>query len=166
MKMEKLNTDTSYAIIVATETELRKKPLGNLRYLYAPFEDTEYGGGSLTPKIARKIVSYYDGIPADSCEILFLVCDAGQSRSAALAAALLNAEGQDDIKSVWSNPRYNPNPLVYRLVLQVFGKRVSNAKIRRLVHINDKARKKQIKQRRRQQGGRGYGDDNYTQRWI
>lgn len=44
-------------------------------------------------------------------------CDAGQSRSAGVAAAILKYFTNDDTQ-IFDNPRYTPNRLCYRLVLQ------------------------------------------------
>lgn len=140
---EKVDVAASRAIIVANETPLRPGKLEGLDYIYAPFADVTRGEGQLTPQIARKIVSYYDGIP-DDCRKLYVVCDAGQSRSAALAAGLLKAEGQDDML-VWANPKYHPNPHVYRTICQAFGIRISDMQIKRLSHISEKALKQAIR---------------------
>jgi predicted protein tyrosine phosphatase len=55
-----------------------------------------------------------------SCEPAAVIvhCEAGISRSAATAAALSKHYNGDD-SWVWSAPRYNPNKLVYRVLLDV-----------------------------------------------
>lgn len=138
---------TACAIIVASETPLRPQILGQLDYLYAPFADVTQGEGILTPQTARKIAVYFDDL-TETCERLFICCDAGESRSAAVAAALLRAEGRDDKKLIWCKAKYHPNPHVYRTLCQVYGIRISALEIRRLVRINKKALKKSISQSR------------------
>lgn len=145
----KVDVATSRAIIVANETPLRPSKLGNLNYIYAPFADVTQGEGKLTSKTARKIASYYDDISEDEdVELLYVVCDAGQSRSPSVAACLLKLEGQDDKKSIWANPQYNPNPYVYKTMSLAFGLRITDRRLRRLVHINKKALKKAIQKQK------------------
>lgn len=51
---------------------------------------------------------------------LFICCRMGQSRSPAIAAAILSAVGAtDDI--IFDNPYYQPNMLVYEMVCKAFG---------------------------------------------
>lgn len=53
-----------------------------------------------------------------SDDVLLIVhCDAGQSRSAGVAAAILKATTGDD-SEIFDKPRFIPNMLVYRTVLQ------------------------------------------------
>jgi len=57
-----------------------------------------------------------------SCEpeAVIVHCEAGISRSAATAAALAKHYNGDD-RVFWMMPRYNPNKLVYRVLLDVLG---------------------------------------------
>ncbi len=143
LEEKRIDVAASRAIIVASETPLRPKKLGSLNYIYAPFDDVTQGEGKLTPQLAHRIVSYYDDISED-CEMLFVVCDAGQSRSAAIAAAILKVEGQDNIEPIWANPKYQPNPHVYRTMCQAFGIQISNLALKRLSGINTKAYRQAI----------------------
>jgi len=52
-------------------------------------------------------------------DVLIIHCTAGVSRSAAVAAAVLAGCGADD-GVIWNDPRYQPNPLVYRVVRAAF----------------------------------------------
>ena len=51
---------------------------------------------------------------------LYICCDSGESRSPAIAAALLTAAGLPD-EVIWRNPFYSPNILVYRRICAAFG---------------------------------------------
>ena len=42
---------------------------------------------------------------------LFVTCEAGESRSAAIAAAIISCTGSDEY--IWNSPDYSPNKLVY-----------------------------------------------------
>lgn len=61
---------------------------------------------------ALEIVTFLRAHP--EVDRLVIHCDAGLSRSPAIAAAIARADGQDD--SLWFE-RYRPNPRVYRLLL-------------------------------------------------
>ncbi len=49
-----------------------------------------------------------------SANDLFLCCDSGESRSAAIAAAILLAQGQSDLH-IWSSAEYHPNEYVFKI---------------------------------------------------
>jgi predicted protein tyrosine phosphatase len=51
-------------------------------------------------------------------EMVVVHCEAGISRSAAVAAALSKHYNGDD-SGLWTSPRYNPNKLVYNVLLDV-----------------------------------------------
>lgn len=55
---------------------------------------------------------------------LYICCDSGESRSAALEAAILRCFGENEMK-IWNDPKYHPNPLVYRIQCAAFGRPVS-----------------------------------------
>ena len=74
---------------------------------------------------------------------IYICCDSGESRSTAMAAAILRYYGKSD-KVIWTNPRYHPNLLVYEEQLRAFGKKVSKLRLRYLKYINNQALKKAI----------------------
>ena len=51
---------------------------------------------------------------------VFISCDAGESRSPAVAAGLLVLLGKDD-SYIWESDDYRPNTLVFRLLLEMAG---------------------------------------------
>jgi predicted protein tyrosine phosphatase len=51
---------------------------------------------------------------------LLINCDAGVSRSAAVGAALLRINGEDD-SHIWNSSYHYPNEYVYKLLLEVAG---------------------------------------------
>ena len=69
------------------------------------------------PIHAELIYEFFRSIP-DGAD-LFVCCDAGESRSAAIAAALKVAQGESDAE-IWNSPEYHPNPLVYRTCRETF----------------------------------------------
>ena len=53
----------------------------------------------------------------DSCEVIICQCEHGQSRSAAVAAAILEYKNKSGI-TVFADDRYYPNKVVFRKVLK------------------------------------------------
>lgn len=51
---------------------------------------------------------------------VFICCDSGESRSAAIAAALKKYQGEPD-SYIWNSKEYHPNTLVYEICCDVFG---------------------------------------------
>lgn len=76
-------------------------------------------------------------------ERLYVCCDSGESRSTAMAAAILRCFGKSD-KEIWSNPYFHPNLLVYREQIRAFGIKVSSLKLKYLKYINNRALKMAI----------------------
>ena len=89
---------------------------------------------------AKRITQFISGLPADITD-LFIACDAGCSRSPAIAAALLRASGRSD-KTIWGNPRYYPNPLVYERVCKALGLFTPKMMISYKVRVNRMAYQK------------------------
>jgi len=57
-------------------------------------------------------------------EQLYICCDSGESRSAAIAAATYMNLGFSD-KSIWKNCKYHPNKLVYKVMCMEYGIKIS-----------------------------------------
>ena len=69
------------------------------------------------PVHAELILEFFRSLP-DGAD-LFVCCDAGESRSAAIAAALKRLQGEDD-SELWSSGDYIPNRLVYDICCRTF----------------------------------------------
>ena len=66
---------------------------------------------------------------------LFVSCEAGMSRSPAIAAAIILALGGDDMV-IWNNTAYSPNGYVYRMVLKAFGLDASGAEEKVAINLD------------------------------
>lgn len=88
-------------------------------------------------KIADKIADFVKNLPKE-LDSLFVCCDSGESRSTAFAAAISRYNGLDE-SSIWRNPHYHPNPLVYSLLCNALGVEVSREEIENKLQINRKA---------------------------
>ena len=78
---------------------------------------------------------------------IYVCCDSGESRSAAMAAAIMRYYGKSD-KEIWTNPHYHPNLLVYKEQLYAFGIKVSKLRLSYLKYINNRALKKAINRKK------------------
>lgn len=84
----------------------------------------------------------------DNIADLFFCCDSGESRSPALATAYMRYFGMDEM-SIWRNPRYHPNSLVYKFQCKALGKPISAIGLKYRTYISKQALKKAIKRARK-----------------
>ena len=73
---------------------------------------------SITDKQVAEIVEFYNSVK-DSVDLLICQCEHGQSRSAAIAAAIMEYESRKGI-DVFVNDWYYPNKSLFRKVLKHF----------------------------------------------
>lgn len=83
------------------------------------FDDVNRGEqGCITEEDAEKIVKFVRRIK-DKVDTVIVHCEAGQSRSAGVAAAILKYyTGHDE--QIYNDPKYTPNSTCYRRVLEAF----------------------------------------------
>ena len=83
------------------------------------FDDVESGEENcITDADAEKIVTFVNRI-SDKADLLIVHCEAGVSRSAGVAAAIMKFIYDDDTP-VFDSPIYYPNMTCYRKVLNAF----------------------------------------------
>ena len=70
-----------------------------------------------TESQASHVAEFYRDLVREGVETLIVQCEHGQSRSAAVAAAIREYENKDGI-SVFADDRYWPNKLVFRMTLK------------------------------------------------
>ena len=75
---------------------------------------------SITDEQVEQIVCFYNSVK-DSAEVLICQCEHGQSRSAAIAAAIKEFESRSGIV-IFSNDHYYPNKSIYRKTINVMRK--------------------------------------------
>ena len=97
--------------------------------------------------VARRPDAFNDRLAADVAEFLndcdpvrstLFCCDAGQSRSPALAAAFINYLGYPDDR-IWDDPHLAPNTLVYQVMMRAFGMPVSDQEAQALSERSEQA---------------------------
>lgn len=103
--------DKEYNEIKFTENNVSKA-------LFLRFEDTVDPDSdfAITTKDADEIAKFVKNLDKDIKQII-VQCEAGVSRSAGVAAAILKHYSGDD-SQIYNNPRYVPNSLCYRKVLE------------------------------------------------
>ena len=96
--------------------------------------------GAMQPQHADTILSFLYSLDSSITRItdLFICCDGGDSRSPAIAAAILRLLGKDD-RAVWENPFYTPNILVYYRMCRASGISVSWEEVLKLRQLNEEA---------------------------
>ena len=78
---------------------------------------------------------------------LYVLCDAGQSRSTAIAAAINLRYNLTD-NMIWDNPKYSPNKLVYTKMIKAFNIDLTEKQIDEKVKRNELALRKTINMNR------------------
>lgn len=122
-------TDTTVDYILCS-SEMAFETSGSKNVLFLHFFDTEEENGymSFQNKDAESIASFLSRPDANSD--LFVCCDSGESRSPAIAAAVLLAVGKTD-RDVWENTNYHPNKLVFRKMCRALGVDLSEEAIQK-----------------------------------
>lgn len=136
--------DPALDFLFCTSEDYLPKPLP-ANVLTLEFRDTvaETAPGAFSPQLAARTAAFLRR--PEARPELFVCCDCGVSRSAALAAAILRAEGGDEF-TVWQDPHYLPNPLVYRLMCAALGSSVSEDKLNDRLRCSAAARKRAMQQ--------------------
>lgn len=87
--------------------------------LFLCFDDIEYEkekGIFMSENDAKKIVAFIKRCQERGIQEIWVHCDAGISRSAGVAAAIMKYLNNDD-SLIFNNPKYCPNMYCYRLTL-------------------------------------------------
>lgn len=112
-----IQDDCGY-IIVSSEHEYEFL-YGRSNVLVLHFADTEVASrfDAISTDDADRIIEFAAACPYED---IFVSCDAGESRSPAIAAALIRISGNDD-SYIWNSREYWPNQLVYQTILNRAG---------------------------------------------
>ncbi len=101
--------------------------------------------GSFKLQQAQAIARFVESHNAASR--LFVCCDGGVSRSAAVAAAIMYASTGND-EAFWLNSSFRPNPLVYSLTREALGFPCEENSLQVKIARNEDALKRKIESRR------------------
>lgn len=75
---------------------------------------------------------------------LYVCCDSGESRSTAIAAAIMQYCNRDD-KIIWKNPFYHPNVLVYKILCCNLGVFMPGLRVAFRKYLNERAFRRALK---------------------
>ena len=100
-------------------------------------------GRAFDEQKAGEIRAFFDSL-GDSVDVLYVCCDYGESRSAAIAAVLRRYTDTDEMR-IWRDPTYHPNLLVYKTLCGAFGLRTGRLGLLRRVRISRRAFRQAVK---------------------
>lgn len=123
--------------IISSASEIDAEKVRCIPYVFRQYEDLDYAcpGRSFSKTDAAVFADFVKNLEV---EILYCCCDAGESRSPAVAAAVMRYFGLDDMQ-VWENPHYHPNLLVFAMLADALGAEVSDEEKDYRFYINRKA---------------------------
>lgn len=136
----KLNENKNIKVVAATSSGNDYKQIKNK--LLLNYDDSLIGNNIFTDDHAKKIIKFVKKVKQN--EILYCLCDAGQSRSAAVAASLMLEYNGNDME-IWENCKYYPNILIYKTMCKNLNINILEAEIQEKVKINQEALKNLIK---------------------
>ena len=124
--------------IISSASKIDTAKLYGFSYVFRQYEDLDYEcpGRSFSLEDAKAFADYAKEL-AD-VDTLYCCCDAGQSRSPAVAAAVMRYFGLDDMQ-IWENPHYHPNMLVFEMLAGALGAAVSDEEKDFRFYTNQKA---------------------------
>lgn len=128
------------AAILCTTRKVEKEQLKGCKAIIIPFEDVQEGPYAMKLSQAHRITAFVNEVLEEGIyNRLYVSCDYGQSRSAAVSAAIVEYVGGNSAVVVFRNPKFSPNVHVYKTMCQAMGLRFSNAKMRHLIKENKRA---------------------------
>lgn len=124
--------------IISSAWEIDAAKLRGIPYVFRQYEDLDYEcpGRSFSPENAKAFADYVKGL-AD-VDTLYCCCDAGESRSPAVAAAVMRYFGLD-AASIWHDAHYHPNMLVFTMLMDAFDLTICDEEKDMLLYTNQKA---------------------------
>lgn len=103
--------------------------------LFLQFDDSEkVNEGGMSKEQADKIAEFVSNIRHKEYT-LYVHCDAGVSRSAGVASAIMYCVNGDD-SEIFDNGKYVPNMLCYRQVIKAFGKLINESEVNEKLNRN------------------------------
>ena len=145
--LDSLNKEKTAAILCSSyEIDVKKlEKFPNKLVLY--FDDVcEVRNNAFNKDIATKIKLFVSNLSSEITD-MYICCDSGESRSSAICAALMKLQKQDEM-TIWKNPYYHPNILVYKLLCNELGIKVSRLGLMYREYINKNALRKKINKNR------------------
>ena len=159
-----LDNSTMDFILCVSKDNLSKPLPSNVMQL--DFGDTVDADdpAAFSAQLAAEVASFLRR--PDARPKLFVCCDCGVSRSAALAAAIRCADGNPYFRNpdlaIWLDPNYMPNPLVYRLMRQALDAPIAEDALNTRMTLNATARREVLSRNTTQTGAAEAKEDCYA----
>ena len=133
------------ASILNSSYPIQTEKLGPIPYVFCQYDDVEreIPGRSFPLRNGALAVAAFIRSLDDKITDLYCCCDGGCRRSAAVACSVMRYWGMDEF-SVWGNPAYEPNPLVYKMMCEVLGVPVTDQEVNMRVATSRLALKNSI----------------------
>lgn len=141
---EQLESNNNIAAILCSSYKIPTEKFDWIPHIALEFDDiaTPSPGRSFDEDKSKRIREFVDGLPKHGT--LYICCDSGESRSAAIAAATYCYRNKDEM-IIWRDPCYHPNLLVYKLQCEAYGVSVSRFQLWRRARISRRAFRNAVK---------------------
>ena len=128
-----------WAAIISSSSQPDIRKLGSAAYVFRRYDDIdmEIPGRSFSREDADAFAGFLSA-QAPKADVIYCCCDAGESRSPAVAAAVSRYFSVRD-DHIWQNPHYHPNMLVFDRLTTALGVPVSDEEKDLLIYLNRKA---------------------------
>ena len=125
--------------IISSAAEINAAKLRGMPYVFRQYEDLDYEcqGRSFSEADAIAFAGFLKDRETE-LDTLYCCCDAGESRSPAVAAAVMRCLGMDDMP-IWRDPHYHPNMLVFAKLTDALGVGTSDTEKDIRIYTNQKA---------------------------
>lgn len=117
-KYYKKYLDENIKVIASTSSDDKLKEVKRKNKLVLYYDDITSGKRAFNVKHAKKIKRFMKKI--NKKDTIYCLCDAGISRSSAIAAALSKYYNGND-SNIWNDWHYEPNKHIYRMLLKEVG---------------------------------------------
>ena len=138
-----IDEDSTGFILCISDDSLVIEPRENVLFLHFVDITDARRADAFTAEQAAKICSFWENRALYSA--LFVCCDSGESRSPAIAAALMRSMGRSYFV-IWQHTEYHPNPYVYTVMCRELGMKVDSSEVKERRAANQRAFERQIKQ--------------------
>ena len=137
-------TPNCSAAIISTSLGIDKTQI-TCPYALAEYMDFDYESPrSFSEKQASAFATFLKQLDQNTTD-LYICCDAGESRSPAIAAAIHRWLAQSD-NYIWESVKYHPNILCFCRMLEALNLSIADAEVDVLIQTNRSAFKKAVQQ--------------------
>lgn len=134
------------AAIISTSSDIDEARI-SCPYILAEYMDFDYESPrSFSIEQASTFASFVKSLEEKTAD-LYVCCDAGESRSPAIAAAIHRWFAQNDAY-IWESPKYHPNVLCFCRMLEVLNLNITDEEVDALIETNKSAFKKAVQQQK------------------